>query len=445
MRKKTAVLIISFLSAAALSLGILAAYNIRKAQRLEYYARAQTEHAFQELVSNLSQLSNDLEKSVYISDPALQSALCTQVYGRAVQTGMAMGLLPYEAHSLEQTAGFVSRVGDYACVLSKSVGSNGGYSQQELENLQSLSETASALAAELQSLRWQVDNGVMSLTAATLDAGGGEEGLSLADSIADMENEFPELPTLIYDGPFSEGVHRDEPALLAEREEVTEDEARAVAARALAIDTEALQAEGESAGDVPCWRFGANLSGGVYSVMVTKQGGELYSVLGQRSLGESKYSVEEVLALAGTFLENLGYEGMARSYHIVQNGVLTVNFAYEQEGVLCYPDLVKIGVAMDSGTMISLDAQGYVSAHRERELPAAEIGEKEAVDALPEALEAEECRLVVIPTDGGQEKLCYEILASGGAHRCLIYVNAVSGAQERILLMLEDENGCLTI
>ncbi len=446
MRKKTAALLISFLSAGVLALGILAIYNTRRVRALEFYARAQAEHAFQEVVSNLAQLSGDLEKSVYISDPSLQSALCTQVYGRAVQTQMAMGMLPYEAQSLEQTAGFVARVGDYACVLSKAVGVRGGYSEEELENLQSLSDTASALSEQLQELRLQVDNGTMSLATASRAAErGAESDIALADSLADLENEFPELPTLIYDGPFSEGIRLDEPVFLQGKDEVSQDEARKVAAEALALSVEELQDEGESGGDIPSWRFSANHSGGVYSVSVSKQGGVLLSLLGQREQGESKYSADEALALATTFLENLGFEDMERSYHIVQDGLLTVNFISAQDGVVCYPDLIKISVALDNGTLMSCDALGYVSAHRERELPTAALGESEAIAALPEQLQSEQCRLAVIPTDGGGEKLCYEILASGGAHRCLIYTNAVSGAQERILLLMEDENGCLTI
>ena len=56
------------------------------------------------------------------------------------------------------------------------------------------------------------------------------------------------------------------------------------------------------------------------------------------------------------------------------------------------------------------------------------------------------CRLALIPTAGKYERLCYEFVCAdtnGGEY--IIYVNAENGQQEKILILLEDENGSLTI
>ena len=445
MKRRTAAAVISFLSAAVLVLGIVSFASVRKARRLEYYARAGTQRAFSELVSDVGELSNDLEKCVYISDSALQGALCAQVYGRALQAQMALGALPYEAQSLQQAAGFISRVGDYACVLSRSVGGNGGYSEEELSNLMSLSETASVMAGNLRELQMQLANGTMTMDTALLDTEA-EDTPQLSDSISDIESEFPELPTLIYDGPFSDGLRSDDPKLLRGEAEVSEDEARALAARMLGMSAAALDSAGESSGDVPCRRFSASVSGGEYTVSVTKRGGAIWSVLSSHSVREARYSVRDALKLAQDIMDATGIDGMEASYHIVQDGVLTVNFEYVQEDVTCYADLIKIGIALDTGTLQSYDASGYISSHCERTLPAVETDEASARASLSPALTVEKSTLALIPTDGGDEKLCHELLCtSESGRRCLIYVNAVTGAQERILLLLEDEAGTLTI
>lgn len=441
MKRRTAAAIISFLSAAVLVLGIVSFVSVRKARRLEYYARASTQRAFAELVSDVGELSDDLEKCVYISDSALQSALCTQVYGKALEAQMALGALPYEAQSLQQAAGFISRVGDYACVLSRS----GGYSEDAISKLTSLSETASVMAGNLRELQMQLANGTMTMDTALLDTAA-EDTPQLSDSIASIESEFPELPTLIYDGPFSDGLRSDDPKLLRGEAEVDEDEARAIAARMLGMNAAALDSAGESGGDVPCWRFTASVSGGEYAVSITKRGGAVRSLLSSHSVREERYSVRDALKLAQDIMDASGIEGMEPSYHIVQNGVLTVNFEYVQEGVTCYADLIKVGIALDTGTLQSYDASGYISSHCERTLPAVETDEASARAALSPALTVEKSALALIPTDGGDEKLCHELLcAPESGRRCLIYVNAVSGAQERILLLLEDEAGTLTI
>lgn len=446
MKRKTAAAGISILSAAVLVLGVVSVAHVRRARQMEYYIRAQAQWAFSELVGDVSALSEDLEKCVYISDAALQSAMCTQVYGKALEAQMALGELPYEAQAIEQTAGFLSRVGDYACALARSVGASGGYSAQELDNLQSLSETAGVMAGNLRELEMQLANGTMTMDTALLPAAEREDAVLLSNSILDIESEFPELPTLIYDGPFSDALRTDDPALLRGTAQVDEEQARRAAADMLGVSETAVESAGETGGDVPLWRFSASVSGGEYAVSVTKRGGEIWSVLSSRSVQQTRYRVADGLKIAQDIMDSLGLENMQMSYHIVQNGVLTVNFQYRQEDVTCYADLVKIGVALDNGTLQSYDASGYIGSHCERDLPVVELDAQSAQSGLSPALTVEKSALALIPTPGGEEKLCHEFLCRTETdRRCLIYVNAVTGAEERILLLLEDEAGTLTI
>ena len=55
-------------------------------------------------------------------------------------------------------------------------------------------------------------------------------------------------------------------------------------------------------------------------------------------------------------------------------------------------------------------------------------------------------QLALIPTGGEYEVLCHEFKcqAQDGSH-VLIYVNAQTGKQQHILLLLEDESGTLVI
>ena len=61
-------------------------------------------------------------------------------------------------------------------------------------------------------------------------------------------------------------------------------------------------------------------------------------------------------------------------------------------------------------------------------------------------LSVEEVRLALIPSAGRYEKLCHEFLCSAeDEQKYIIYVNAESGEQEKILILLEDESGTLTL
>ena len=450
MRKKTTVRVITFLSAAVLVTGIFAVRSARKANSLELYARANTQHAFDELVTSVSELSNALEKSQYLSDPALESALCTQIFGRAMTAQMAMGVLPYASQELEQTASFVAKVGDYAGTLARTVGDNGGYSQQELKNLQSLAQTASVMKLNLQDMQSRVSTGELSIEdmyRQTDAAEGGEDQPPMAGTVFQtIEQEFPELPSLIYDGPFSETQTHKKPLYLQGKEQVSQEDARKAAAKFLDADEGALEPAGECGGDVPCWICSGHMGGGEYTVYVTKQGGEILSVLSSRPVGEQSYSIKQGLSVAEDYVDRWGIDGLEENYHTVSGGVLLVNFQHVQDGVRCYPDLIKVGVALDNGALMSYDAQGYINAHTDRDIPTASVSREDAQKSVAQALSVKAHSLAIIPSEGGEERLCHEFLCQTEAgDRYLLYVNALTGAEEKILILLEDETGTLTI
>ncbi len=450
MKKRSVIRVVTFLSAALVVAGIFAIRSTRKANALDLYARATTERAFDELVTSVSELSNALEKSQYLSDPALEGALCTQIFGRAMTAQAAMEALPYASRELEQTASFVAKAGDYANTLARTVGTNGGYSEEELENLHSLAEAANVMKLNLQDMQARVAQGQMDLDqvyAETTAAEGGEDQPPLAgETFQTIEQEFPEIPTLIYDGPFSETMASREALFLEGREEIDEEEALKKAAKFLDVSASALRSAGECGGDVPCWICAGFAAGTDYTVYVTKQGGEIWSVIGQRDVGRAVYTVEQGLSIAEDMMTGWGLKNMERSYHELSDGVLVVNFEHAENGVRCYPDLIKVAVAMDTGTLMSYDAKGYITAHTKRTIPEAAVSTEAAQSGLSQQLSVQEHAMAIIPTEGGREKYCHEFLCqTEDGDRYLMYVNAQTGRQEKILILLEDESGTLTV
>ena len=474
MKKRTTVRVITFLAAGLVCAGAFAIMTARRAGSMELYARAGTQRAFDELVTSVSELSNALEKSLYVTDPALESALCTQIFGRAVTAQMAMGELPYSSQELERMSGFLSRAGDYACTLARTVGGAGGYTGEELQNLTELADTASILSMNLRDMQARIMAGSLTMEEvyAAADAvgdsggvqnagtdggeysgdgdgdgaGGGGEAPLAGTALRGMEQEFPELPTLIYDGPFSEAAKSRSALALDGLPEAGEAASASAAAEFLGVDEAKLIPQGDCGGDIPCRRYEYDADSGTYTVSVTRQGGVVMSALCSCLPGRQRLSVEEGVKAAARFLAELGYQDMAESYHMAQDGIVTVNFAYETDGALCYPDLIKVGVALDSGDVVSFDAKGYLTAHHARVLPETAVSEDDAMAAVSPLLTVEGHRMAVIPSDGGEERYCHEFSCRADEdRRFLLYVNAVTGAQERILILLEDETGTLTV
>ncbi|MCC8155892.1 MAG: germination protein YpeB [Oscillospiraceae bacterium] len=451
-RRRPMIRLISYLCAVAAAFGILAGTNYERALRAERETENHYQHAFSELVTAMTEVDAALQKSVYATSPAMTGNLCTEIFGKAMTAQMSLGALPYGAQELEQTAGFISRVGDYAYALSRAAAGGDALSEDELANLQGLSETASVLTLNLKSLQSDLQAGRLTLrelerAQQTLDGTEEETVGSFGESFRLIEQEFPEVPSLIYDGPFSEHLTGAAPKALEGLSEVTEDAARETAAGLLGVGKAKVYATGETAGELPCYTFAADADGGAsYFVSVTKQGGAVLSMLSSRPVGSAAVSAEEAVATAARFLQDAGYLDMAETYYMTQGGILTVNFAWQQDGVLCYSDLVKVSVALDTGAVCAFESRGYLTAHCVRTLPEVAVSTADAQAAVPSALRILAHQMALVPSDGQYETLCHEFkCANADGRHCIIYVNAVSGAQEKILLLLEDESGTLTI
>ena len=441
--RRGAVRVITFLIAAFLIVCGLAGAAYGQARQYRRYLQTSYIHAFSELTTAVSEIDTALQKGMYATSPAMISTLCTEVFGKAMAAQMSLGELPYANVELEQTAAFVAKVGDYAYALSRAAAINGGYSGQDLDNLAALSRQATQLADQLGRLEADIQNGIYTLddvpAAEERLATVQEDGSAPEGGYQEIEGQFSELPTLIYDGPFSDHIQSRSPAMLEGREPVSESEAREIAAAFVGLRPEIFTLISTVEGRIPAWSFSAAVDGGELTVQVSRTGGLVLNLFNSRPAGETALSHEEGVEAARAFLQERGFACVKESYYMEQDGVLTVNFASVQEDVICYPDLIKVAVALDNGRIVGFESEGYLMNHTVRELPAVTLSLAQAQLKVSSQLKQLAHQLAVIPTTGENELLCYEFKCEtqDGQHY-IVYVNAQSGNEERMFLLLED-------
>jgi germination protein YpeB len=224
------------------------------------------------------------------------------------------------------------------------------------------------------------------------------------------------------------------------------EEASAAAANCTGYRASIFQYEGDVEGEIPCYTLSASVDGGTLSVEVTKAGGIVLELNQSRSVTETKLSPQEGVQQAQAFLARCGYRDMVETYYCQSDGRLTVNFAWQQGEVLCYPDLCSVTVALDTGSILGYECTSYVSNHTQRELETPAITVDEARQMVSPRLEILRAQLALIPTDGEYEVLCWEfVCASETGQHYIVCINAETGAEQKILILLEDENGTLAI
>ncbi len=443
---------VSYLIAVILTLAGTAGKWWWTAEQHEQQISNHYQHAFAELTIAVTELDKGLQKSVYATTPAMLTSLCIEINGNCQAAQMALGELPYANVELEQTATLISKIGDYASSVAEITVERGSCSAEETNNLAGLSVATSSLAQTLLTL--QIDIGEGTVTLEDLDAAtkrlsaATEDGTSnvAGSSFKTMEAEFPEVPTLIYDGPFSQHLEGKTPKALEGLAEVDEATARKAAATFLAIGEETLTLVSAGAGNLPTFDFSAETDQGETYIEVTKQGGCVLDYFSAYAAGEATLTGEDAVGKALEFLTMQGFAEMKQSYYVIQSSVCTINFAPVKSNAICYTDLVKVRVALDTGEVVGFEANGYYVNHTDRVLQSPAVTEEQARGIVSTQLEILAVQLAVIPTDGEYEVQCYEFKCQNpeGKHY-IVYVNAATGAEEKILILLEDENGTLTM
>ncbi len=450
--KKTGRLIIIYSLAAVLVMGAFWAKALSQNRRMARSADMEYDHAFTELATAVGELDATLQKALCAASPSMVSTVCAEGYAHCAAAGQAISSLPRSDIRLEHTAAFLTKTGDYLFYLARSAAQGVGLGEAERAALSSMSQGAGQVSAALSELAARLVAGQLSASAlenaedAVEGAERGVSGSGILGSFKAMEDELPELPTLIYDGPFSAHIERAEPRLLAGLPEVGQDAAARAAAEFLGAREDDLVFRHVRERPVSVYVFTFQNNNEVQTVEVSRKGGRVVYFGTARESGEGDMTEEEALRAARTFLENHGYANMTPTYHQTEAGEMTASFAYQQDGVICYPDLVKVTVALDAERVVGMEAQGYTMCHGVRSLGPAAFDTDAAVSALSPYLTVLSHRPAVIPTEGKNETVCeeYTCQTREGKH-VLVYLNALTGREEQILLLLESESGTLTV
>lgn len=164
-----------------------------------------------------------------------------------------------------------------------------------------------------------------------------------------------------------------------------------------------------------------------------------------RDVLEEEISVDDANEKAIKFLNSKGYTNMKKTYYIKKAGIITINYAYEQNDVIIYPDLIKIKVALDNGDILGIETTGYLNNHETRNIDKNNIIlSNEAKKLANQNLKIENARLAIIPTEFKTEIFCWELKGKVENRDFLLYVNAKTGKVEDILVIIQTENGTLT-
>lgn len=397
--------------------------------------------ALEQLADACRNVNETLEKQLYTNSPDMHRDLSVKLYQQASAAKAALSQLPMDMPELDNTYKFLSQVGNYSLSVTKKLDKDKTVSQKDYENISKLYEFSKKLSEDM----WELES---SMTAGELDFENADlsenSTPSVIDGFSDFEESFDDYPSLIYDGPFSDNIMEKTPKMTAGIAEVSEKKALENCCIALNASANDFETVSEVGGKMTGWRF--TNADKTTSCEVTKNGGYVSYFLKWRNVGEEKLSRDDAQKAARKFLEYVGMLSMKTTYSDVQDGIMTINYAFDDVGTCVYTDLVKVSVAMDNGEILGFDRRGYLVNHTKRTYPKKLYSKLKAQEKISPQLKVTASQLCVIPTDNLDEKLCYEFKCkSQNGRNVLVYINAETGEEQQILLLVETPTGTLTV
>lgn len=371
---------------------------------------------------SMKNLDANLGKIAVSQDVGHQTQMLTDVVIHANAVNQNISDLPIaESDNLASCQRFVNQTQDYAKYLLGKLGDGETLTSEQRTALMNLDEVATRLYDFLQEYS-ESDSGMF----ITNGNGIGNVG-ALSDSLGEVENNAFTYEKLIYDGPYSESVEQKS---LGCEGKISHDEA--------ATKVSELFGSAAFAGEI-------NNNGVMYVFdvddgrVLTDCGGRVvqYETYSQ-SVGDAT-NCDKCIEIAQEFCERLGYDVKGVWVSKTQDFVTYVNCATVIDGVIVYPDLIKVAVGSD-GKVVGLEAKAYLLNHRDWDVQFGEVSQQDAQKAVGDGLRITNVAKALIEKDN-EYLTCYEFQAMMGDRQYYVYVDSHTGKEVELFKVIQNTEG----
>lgn len=388
--------------------------------------------SYHDLLDGINDIEISLDKLSISTTHAYQVDTLEEIHLKSSMLVSSLSRLSIYDQTTSNTTKYLNQVGDYAYYLATRLTREGDtLTPSEKSSLSSLGEVSTSIGMALREYRDSIQAGEYLLDHST---GGG-----YADAFDNVDSSI-DYPTLIYDGPFSDSRQNKSPLGIV-GEVISSEEGLAIATSLLPTRyREDIYFAGEMHTLYDSYLY--TTPSGEVSVNLTTTG-QLVSMDIPYEEGSKDLSSEDCIEVASSYLEEIGYSSMREVWCSIYYGTAYINYVYESDGVLVYPDMVKVKVSTSTGEVIGVESASYIYSHVSRDIPRATLDEEEILLSIPD-MQNVSSRLCLVPDDD-KEVLCYEVYGEINEYKYFIYYDATTGMEINILKVIDSEDGELLL
>lgn len=422
------------------TIGLGVGVAISQSQAMSY--RGDLESVYQksmyELVDSVNSTETKLAKVLSSDGSAYQKKMLLEVSKNTNEAQGYISSLPLSQSDIQETVKMVNQISGYTSTLAEKLSAGGTLTESEMDTLADIHQNIVQMKQELNTLSRKMENGY-NLMDESLDFDGDMN--MLTQELEKMHDVDVDYPTMIYDGPFSDSVVSAQIKGLSGAN-INQDEALERINSSFK-NLSSVEFENQTSGRFETFNFRATNSDdeNLY-IQVTKIGGHILTVSGAgNSDREVEVNYDQAKKIALDFAKSNGIEEGEVVWTDTIYDQTYFNIAPVENGVVIYPDLVKVKVDLTSGTVVGYDATTYFTNHTDRSIGSALVSKDSVAKSVPSDFETTLSRLALVPLEYNRDVLCWEFECERGDEVYYFYFNAKTGEEENILKVIKTDDG----
>ncbi len=426
-------------------------------ERTDYrnYLQSQYSKNMYELIDNVQNIRTNLAKSAVTGSREQSIVVFEEIFRNSAMADDELNSLPISQETTAETSKFLSQVGDFCYTLAKASTEGKDLTDGDYKTIENLKQQSLTLEDSLKKVSDDINSGNVKWGEIRKKASGvfaSEKEANISDKFKNIQKQVVQYPALIYDGPFSDNVMQIVPKISSEKAvsaQAAEKTARAVIGNERIASLQLQSGQGSST--IDSYRYIAEIKGRNDKKQniiceISKRGGRVVYLIDSKNIGEPTIDVQKAIDKGTRYLSEIGYKNMKSTYTLSYENSAVISYVYQQDNVTVYPDQIKLKVSLEDGSIIGIESEKYLVSHVEnRTLPKPKISADEAKKKVGKRLNITSVKQAIIPAETNKEVLCYEFSGNYNGDNFIVYINAETGYEQRIIQIINTPNGTLTI
>jgi len=426
-------------------------------ERLDYrnYLQGQYSKNMYELISSVQNIRVNLGKSAIVGSREQSIVVFEEIFRYSATANDKLHSLPLDQEVVGDTSVFLTQVGDFCYTLATAASEGKEISDKEVKLIDGLENQSYTLQEQLNGVLTDINEGnvkwgeIRKKSSGVLAKSGND---LMNEKFIGIQKQIVQYPALVYDGPFSDNILEIKPKIMSEdivSQKVAIQNIEKIFGKGKIVNIKNKPTEGKTT--IPSYTFDITFKGQEKSkaktvLEISKNGGKILYLLDNRPIGKATLDIKNAVEGGSKFISKLGYKNMQPTYTLKYENTIVVSYVYKQGEVTIYPDQVKLKIALDNGSIIGIESEKFLVSHIEtRKDTTPKITAAQAQEKVGKRLKISKVSLAIIPTETNKEVLCFEFLGTYKGKSFIVYINASTGYEQRIIEIIDTPNGKLTI